>query len=840
MKTALEDTFQKGKQKDLYDAWQMAQSLYVSSGARIRQIISLTAPTGAGKTLIMTQLIEDVMRGRAPFPRQENAIFLWLSDLVDLNEQSKEKLMYELTPHIDANKFKTIEAETFNQRVLEDGHIYFINTQKLGDKKNLVEKGGGDHRQFTFWDTMRHTIEEKGERLFLIIDEAHRGTDDNPKEFSKANSIMQKFLKGSPDDGMPPMPIVIGMSATAERFQELVKNISGATTQVVEITPEDVRPSGLLKDHIELDYSGDQRHGGEMTIMRLAVEEWLDKCKHWLQYHELHGEELVKPIMTIQVDNKSDNSSTKTDIDECLRVIEEVTGKKLELGEVVNSFTEKKDIEANGMKVVYMEPQRINDDKRVKIVFFKQNLSTGWDCPRAETMMSFRKAKDYTYISQLLGRLVRTPLHHRIETGDDSLNEVRLFLPYFDSVTAQQIADYLNSKGLPNANAKKAGKKEIQTLYVAEELRDVFDWINSLGLSSDIVVRNNIRNYVVSLFKLAELIKNETPDKNVKRDITNKTTRIIASYISELKESGQYDEKIKEVDTFIVNGGRLAYLKDTQIKEETLFSVSRLSYDLQKEFEVVDKQLAEEIATPYLQTCVNSDELQEYQKHVIIYADNKMDELVKFATHKFNDLKDEYRNVLTSKNQTIRKKFNDIVRETDNPDSTWRLYEPFYLPKGEVEKEGHLYVGESSLPSFDLDGWEIKVIDDEMQKPGFKCWIRNPKGRAESLCLRRREGSEEIPFYPDFVVVSEIDGELSLSILEPHDPSREDNLSKALAMIEYGKKEKMKVKRLELIRVVDKKYIWRLDFKNSNVIEDMKAVDSNLKLSNLFKEYNER
>ena len=163
---------------------------------------------------------------------------------------------------------------------------------------------------------------------------------------------------------------------------------------------------------------------------------------------------------------------------------------------------------------------------------------------------------------------------------------------------------------------------------VAEELRDVFDWINSLGLSSDIVVRNNIRNYVVSLFKLAELIKNETPDKNVKRDITNKTTRIIASYISELKESGQYDEKIKEVDTFIVNGGRLAYLKDTQIKEETLFSVSRLSYDLQKEFEVVDKQLAEEIATPYLQTCVNSDELQEYQKHVIIYADNKMDELV--------------------------------------------------------------------------------------------------------------------------------------------------------------------------------------------------------------------
>lgn len=839
MRTTLEDTFQKRKQKDLYDAWQKAQKIYANPEFRIRQIISLTAPTGAGKTLIMTQLIEDILRGRSPFPRQEDAIFLWLSDLVDLNEQSKQKLMYELVPNIAADKFKTIEAETFNQRILEDGHIYFINTQKLGDKKNLVEKGGGDHRQFTFWDTMRHTIEEKGERLFLIIDEAHRGTYDNPKEYSKANSIMQKFLKGSPDDGMPPMPIVIGMSATAERFQELVKNISGATTQVVEITPEDVRPSGLLKDHIELDYSGDQRHGGAMTIMRLAVEEWLDKCNHWRQYHELHGEELVKPIMTIQVDDKGDNNSTKTDIDECLRVIEEVTGEKLEVGEVVNSFTEKKDIEANGMKVVYMEPQRINDDARVKIVFFKQNLSTGWDCPRAETMMSFRKAKDYTYISQLLGRLVRTPLHHRIETGDDSLNEVRLFLPYFDSVTAQQIVDYLNAKGLPGANARKAGKKEIQTLHVDEELHDVFDWINGLALTSDIVTNNKIRNYVVSLFRLAELIKNETPDKNVKRDITNKTTRMIASYISELKENGKYEEKIKELDTFIVNGGRLAYLKDTQIKEEAMYSVSRLSYDLQKEYEVVDKQLAEEIATPYVQTCVDSDELQEYQKHVIIYAGDKKDELEKFAKRTFNNLKDNYRDILTNKNQTIRKKFNDIVRETDNSDSTWRLYEPFYLPKGDVEKEGHLYVCEEGTPSFDLDGWEQIVIDDEKSKQGFKCWIRNPKSRPESLCLRRREGSLEIPFYPDFIVVSEINGELSLSILEPHDPSREDNLSKALAMIEYGKKEK-KVKRLELIRIVDEKHIWRLDFKNSNVIEDMKAVDSNLKLTNLFKEYNER
>ena len=46
-------------------------------------------------------------------------------------------------------------------------------------------------------------------------------------------------------------------------------------------------------------------------------------------------------------------------------------------------------------------------------MFFKMALSTGWDCPRAEVMMSFRRAEDHTYIAQLLGRMVRTPLARR-------------------------------------------------------------------------------------------------------------------------------------------------------------------------------------------------------------------------------------------------------------------------------------------------------------------------------------------------------------------------------------------------------------------------------------------
>ena len=81
------------------------------------------------------------------------------------------------------------------------------------------------------------------------------------------------------------------------------------------------------------------------------------------------------------------------------------------------------------------------------MVFFNEIMSTGWDCPRAETMMSFRHATDATYIAQLLGRMIRTPMQMHIEV-DEILNDVHLFLPYFNEVTVEKVVEELqNSEG---------------------------------------------------------------------------------------------------------------------------------------------------------------------------------------------------------------------------------------------------------------------------------------------------------------------------------------------------------------------------------------------------------
>ena len=52
---------------------------------KIPQVVSLQAPTGSGKTIIMSALIEDIFYGSEQFTEQPEAIFVWLSDSPQLS-----------------------------------------------------------------------------------------------------------------------------------------------------------------------------------------------------------------------------------------------------------------------------------------------------------------------------------------------------------------------------------------------------------------------------------------------------------------------------------------------------------------------------------------------------------------------------------------------------------------------------------------------------------------------------------------------------------------------------------------------------------------------------------
>lgn len=103
------------------------------------QAISFSAPTGAGKTIVMTALFENILFGEAGFEAQPDAVILWISDMPELNEQTRLKIEGK-SDRIRVRQLVTIDS-SFDAEHMEGGRIYFINTQKLGSDKLLTRRG---------------------------------------------------------------------------------------------------------------------------------------------------------------------------------------------------------------------------------------------------------------------------------------------------------------------------------------------------------------------------------------------------------------------------------------------------------------------------------------------------------------------------------------------------------------------------------------------------------------------------------------------------------------------------------------------------------------------------
>lgn len=428
--------FQKQRVHELCETAAVAQMNWQHFGKK--QIISFTAPTGAGKTIMMASFIEAMMCGDdegmvAAIPE---SIFIWLSDSPELNEQSKQKLM-RYCDRLVLCQFVTLD-ESFRGDKLEQSKVYFLNTQKLTRTSRMTQIGDG--RDWTIWEVLENTIEEYGKNLILVIDEAHRGAK------TSQTTIMQRFVLGfdNEDEKLQSLPFIIGMSATPERFNALAGTTLSTVSKVV-VTPAEVRGSGLLKDRIEIHFPEDSVINKNIAVLQAAADEWKDKCLHWYNYTEKQHYQNVCPIFVVQVESGTTGRVSTTDLDECLREIEKRIGESFVEGEVVHSFGEIGTLTINGIEVPYCAPSAINDDRKIKVVLFKEALSTGWDCPRAEAMMSYRVAKDATYIAQLLGRMIRTPLRMRVEV-DETLNYVHLYLPNFDESTVEVVVKKLTEE----------------------------------------------------------------------------------------------------------------------------------------------------------------------------------------------------------------------------------------------------------------------------------------------------------------------------------------------------------------------------------------------------------
>ena len=338
-----------------------------------------------------------------------------------------------------------------------------------GAKADLVKRGPLVGRNFTFWDVVRTTIEDPTRTLYLVVDEAHRGMTE-ARKIAEANSIIQRFIKGYPEEGMPAVPIVLGISATPARFLTVVQG-AGRTTSQWDVPPDDVRASGLIKEKTLGEWAGERQHDA-MALFPEAVRAWKDAHDDWAAYHaaygEAGGETLVVPALIIQVENEIGDRVTATDLDALIRAITD--SRRADARHRLRPRLWHHAPEPVGGRVIrHIEASKIAADTDARVVFFKTSLDVGWDCPRAEVMFSFRRAVDPTSIAQTIGRMVRTPLARRIEENED-LNNAYVFLPFYEEAGVKAIITHLNDSGNEAIAGTIAPRRETISLPLRTDL----------------------------------------------------------------------------------------------------------------------------------------------------------------------------------------------------------------------------------------------------------------------------------------------------------------------------------------------------------------------------------
>ncbi|MCL2881582.1 MAG: DEAD/DEAH box helicase family protein [Coriobacteriia bacterium] len=802
---------------------QRAKLLYSQSDASVS--LTLSATTGSGKTVMASAVIESLFFGsdRYNFDADPSAVVLWVTDDPSLNEQTRWRF-YQSSELIDLPRLEIIN-DGFDQETFDPQKVYFLNRQKLAISSNLVKHK--DDRAFTLWETIQNTIEDSSRTLYMILDEAHRGlrSGTSASDDSARQSIYAQLIDGA--DGRSPMPIVLGMSATIDRFSDAMQSRNRELLSAVTVDPKDVQASGLLKDTITL-LIPDERGSFDAVLLKEACAALLESKHHWEQYTlEQNLPEAVNPLMVLQVPNLVSD-------DELFLLCEQLTAAMpgldphISFGHVLG---DRGDIIIGGTKYLirHVSPQNVQDDVSITVLFAKEAVSTGWDCPRAEVLFSLRPGQDKTYIAQLIGRMVRTPLARRID-GNDILNSVSCFLPRFNKATTQEVAQYLTGDLTFDDSISQMPDRKVLTSPVTlvwdddlgEEVRAAFETLPTM------LVPRPIGNQVDRLLNLTGKLAVYDIDTNADAEAKAFLIRLINS--QRVLAGDKYDRALQEV-----YAARTSVTTVSRLTGDAKVSSSSVAADraiIEEGFAAAGRALCREATIEYLKYVVDHQDVpDELDAKAEVAAVALVPEILDEINDSCNDyavnLFATYRDKIYGLDDAGRAAFDEVRAQAIDPQETLIV-----VPQTELVNSCQV-VGENSEPlplvskhvlsledtklvPVSLNDIESRVVEKELARDDTVAWYRNPSGSSKSaLQIPWKDGSKWRAMQPDFIFFSRMaGGSIKPSIIDPHGSYLGDALGKLKGFAAYAEQYGAAFKRLESVDTVDGKDFF-LDLKDA-------------------------
>ena len=352
-----------------------------------RQRLVFKAPTGAGKTVMMSAAMDELTGELASGMADVNCTsvaWVWLAPN-KLHEQSYRSMQSYFS---ETRRLRPLWFdETEVGEGLRPGEVLFLNWESVNKDNNLLIRDNEQNR--TLGTLLQRTREERP--IIAVIDEEHMFAGRNAE---KSERLLREVIRPK---------IEVRVSATPQ---------SRADYTVV-VRRDDVVAEEMIKKGVQLNKgvkSDSEQH--DATVNVRLLQRALAKRDELATAMQEHG---INPLLLVQLPNDTKESLG----DDERRIAYDV---RTALADPAVDITEE-----NGRLAVWLSKEKspnLSDitrpDSLVRVLLFKQAIALGWDCPRAAVLLIFRDLKSVTFTTQTVGRILRMPQQHFYT--DDRLN----------------------------------------------------------------------------------------------------------------------------------------------------------------------------------------------------------------------------------------------------------------------------------------------------------------------------------------------------------------------------------------------------------------------------------
>jgi len=388
----------------------------------VRPPCLLRAPTGSGKTFVISRVLEKVC-ANSP------TLWFWFVPFINLVQQTEDSIAG------NTNGLTPVSLLRGRNQAPKNGLVVISTAQSVAKARSRTQ-GYTDGQDDTTrsLDAQVALARSMGLKIGLVVDEAHIGLDDET-EFGKFSSWLQ-----------PDRLIMATATPKDDKLNSFIASGGFSDFESFTVSRDDVVKARLNKKYIEAVVYDLRESMQTVTDLQQTVilQAWRrnQRIKRLLEERGIP----IVPLLLIQVAN-GDNTvaEARTHLMHLCKVPPSAIGEH----------------SSSDPDPVLMAS--IANDTTKEVLIFKQSAGTGFDAPRAFVLASTKPVNDSDFAAQFIGRVMRVHRDIRKAFPAPMLVETELNTAYVYLGNAQAQAGFEQAV-VNTANLKTQLEGQSETL----------------------------------------------------------------------------------------------------------------------------------------------------------------------------------------------------------------------------------------------------------------------------------------------------------------------------------------------------------------------------------------